>query len=569
MQNKTELKIQGMHCATCAITIEKTLKNTSGVNKAVVNYANEKAYVEYDDNKVNLQELRKKVKNLGYDIIPEEKELKEIGQLKLKVIGMNSPHCTGIVKKALNNLYGIKKAELSFANERAIINYNPALVSLDKIKKTIKAAGYEPVEEHIDLEKEAREHEIKTLRRKFIIGTILSIIILLGSFPEFFKFTPEILTKAWVLFILATPVQFYVGWQFYRGFWNALKQKTADMNSLIAIGTSAAYIYSFVVTFFPSLFKNIQLNLYYDTAAIIITLIILGRLLEAIARGRTSEAIKKLIGLQAKTATIIRNNKEIKIPIEEVKVNDILLVKPGEKIPTDGIVTWGYSSVDESMITGESIPVEKKVKDIIIGATINKNGVLKIRATKIGSDTMLAQIIKLVEEAQGSKAPIQRLADKISGIFVPVVVGIAILTFLVWYFFGPDPAFTYALVNFIGVLIIACPCALGLATPTAIMVGTGKGAENGILIKNAEALEIAKKVNVIIFDKTGTLTKGKPEVTNIIAFNNFKEKDVLLYSSIAEKNSEHPLAESIINYAKKLKLKIPDATKFENIPGHG
>ncbi len=569
MQNKTELKIQGMHCATCAITIEKTLKNTSGVNKAVVNYANEKAYVEYDDNKVNLQELRKKVKNLGYDIIPEEKELKEIGQLKLKVIGMNSPHCTGIVKKALNNLYGIKKAELSFANERAIINYNPALVSLDKIKKTIKAAGYEPVEEHIDLEKEAREHEIKTLRRKFIIGTILSIIILLGSFPEFFKFTPEILTKAWVLFILATPVQFYVGWQFYRGFWNALKQKTADMNSLIAIGTSAAYIYSFVVTFFPSLFKNIQLNLYYDTAAIIITLIILGRLLEAIARGRTSEAIKKLIGLQAKTATIIRNNKEIKIPIEEVKVNDILLVKPGEKIPTDGIVTWGYSSVDESMITGESIPVEKKVKDIIIGATINKNGVLKIRATKIGSDTMLAQIIKLVEEAQGSKAPIQRLADKISGIFVPVVVGIAILTFLVWYFFGPDPAFTYALVNFIGVLIIACPCALGLATPTAIMVGTGKGAENGILIKNAEALEIAKKVNVIIFDKTGTLTKGKPEVTNIIALNNFKEKDVLLYSSIAEKNSEHPLAESIINYAKKLKLKIPDATKFENIPGHG
>jgi len=313
----------------------------------------------------------------------------------------------------------------------------------------------------------------------------------------------------------------------------------------------------------------LRADVYFDTAAIIITLIVLGRYLEAKARSRTSLAIKKLIGLQAKTATVIRGNKEIKIPIEEVKINDILLVKPGEKIPTDGIVLFGYSSVDESMITGESIPVEKKVKDTVIGGTINKNGMLRVKAIKIGKDTMLSQIIKLVEEAQGSKAPIQRLADKIASIFVPIVVVASILTFIIWYFYGPDPRFNFALLNFIAVLIIACPCAMGLATPTAIMVGTGKGAEAGILIKEASALEMAHKANTIIFDKTGTLTKGKPEVTNIVALNGFKEKDVLLYSSIAEKNSEHPLAESIINYANKLKLKIPTATKFENIPGYG
>ncbi len=350
-----------------------------------------------------------------------------------------------------------------------------------------------------------------------------------------------------------------------------LRHFNFDMNSLVSIGTNAAFIYSLFVILFPNFFTgtSLEAEVYFDTAAVIITLIILGRYLEAKAKSRTSEAIKKLIGLQAKTATVIRNNKEIKIPIEEVKINDILLIKPGEKIPADGIVIFGYSSVDESMITGESIPVEKNIKDIVIGGTINKNGILKIKATKIGKDTMLSQIIKLVEEAQGSKAPIQRLADKIASIFVPVVVAISIITFLIWYFLGPDPAFNFALLNFIGVLIIACPCAMGLATPTAIMVGTGKGAENGILIKDAEALEIAHKVNIVIFDKTGTLTKGKPEVTDIISLNNFKEKDVLFYSSIAEKNSEHPLAESILNHAEKLKLKIPNSSKFENIPGHG
>ena len=373
------------------------------------------------------------------------------------------------------------------------------------------------------------------------------------------------------LLILTIPVQFYCGLIFHKIAWKNLRHFNFDMNSLVSIGTNAAFVYSLFVMLFPSLFQgtSLEAETYFDTASVIIALILLGRYLEAKAKSRTSQAIKKLIGLQAKTATVIRNSKEIKIPIEEVKIDDILLIKPGEKIPADGIVIFGYSSIDESMITGESIPVEKNVKDIVIGGTINKNGMLKIKATKIGKDTMLSQIIKLVEDAQGSKAPIQRLADKIASIFVPIVVIISIITFLIWYFFGPNPAFNFALLNFIGVLIIACPCAMGLATPTAIIVGTGKGAENGILIKDAEALEIAHKVNVVIFDKTGTLTKGKPEVTDIIPLNNFKEKDVLFYSSIAEKNSEHPLADSILNYAEKLKLKIPNPAKFENIPGHG
>jgi len=418
-----------------------------------------------------------------------------------------------------------------------------------------------------------KEKEIKDLKNKFILGAILSVLILLGTYQEFLSFLSFIPRNSMfiILLLLTIPVQYYVGLMFHKRAWQGFKHFNFDMDSLVSIGTNAAFIYSLFVILFPNFFTgtSLEAEVYFDTAAIIITLIVLGRYLEAKAKSRTSLAIKKLIGLQAKTATVMRNNKEIKIPIEEVKINDILLIKPGEKIPTDGTVLFGYSSVDESMITGESIPVEKNIKDIVIGGTINKNGVLKIKATKIGKDTMLSQIIKLVEEAQGSKAPIQRLADKIASVFVPVVVSISILTFLTWYFIGPQPAFNFALLNFIGVLIIACPCAMGLATPTAIMVGTGKGAESGILIKDAGALEMAHKVNIILFDKTGTLTKGKPEVTNVLALNNSKEKEVLLYSSIAEKNSEHPLAESIINYAKKIKLKIPSPSKFENVPGHG
>lgn len=565
---KTEIKIRGMHCASCVLKIEKALKKVKGVKEANVNLATEKAVVEHDN--VKERDLFKAIRNIGYE--PLEEAEGETGKVKFKVVGMHSSHCEGIIRKTVSDLKGVKSIDANFANAEAIVEYNPRIISKSDIKKAIDKAGYEAIEEKediVDREKEARQKEIKVLRNKFIIGAVLSIFIFLGSFPEWFSWYPKQLQSYYILFLLTIPVQFWVGSQFYKGFWNALKHKTSDMNSLIAIGTSAAFLYSTVTTFYPSFFREGLAKVYYDTAAIIITLIILGRYLEAVVKGHTSEAIKKLMGLQAKTATVIRNNKEIKIPIENVKVNDILLIKPGEKIPVDGIVVNGYSSVDESMITGESIPVEKKVKDTVIGGTINKNGVLRIKATKIGKDTMLAQIIKLVEEAQGSKAPLQRLADKVSSIFVPVVILIAIISFIIWYLFGPDPAFIFALTNFVAVLIIACPCALGLATPTAVMVGTGKGAENGILIRGGEALETAHKINTIIFDKTKTLTKGEPEVTDVLALNNFKEKDVLFYSAIAEKNSEHPLAESVIKHSNKLKITIPNATRFENIPGQG
>ncbi len=505
MQNKLELNVKGMHCASCVLKVEKAIKKCSNVKSANVNLATEKATVEYE-NKIDLNEVKKKVQKTGYDIeLPDKKHHMEHGE-----------------------------------------------------------------HDHAAM---LKEEEIRSLRNKFVLSAVLSVLILIGTYQDYFPFLSFINRESMfvILLLLTIPVQFYAGWMFHKIAFRGLKHFNFDMNSLVSIGTNAAFVYSLFVLLFPGFFSGTTLkaDVYFDTAAVIITLILLGRYLEAKAKSRTSAAIKKLIGLQAKTATVIRNNKEIKIPIEDVKVNDIIIVKPGEKIPVDGIVVFGYSSVDESMITGESIPVEKKVKDIVIGATINKNGVLRIKATKIGKDTMLAQIIKLVEEAQGSKAPIQRIADKIASIFVPVVVVIAIITFLIWYFFGPNPAFNFALLNFIGVLIIACPCAMGLATPTAIMVGTGKGAENGILIKNAEALEIAHKVDTIIFDKTGTLTKGKPEVTNVMSFNNFNEKDAIFYSGIVEKHSEHPLAEAVINYSKKLRLKIPDASKFENIPGKG
>lgn len=562
-KEKINLCIKGMHCASCAIKIETKLKMAKGISYANVNMANEKATIEYDPKETNPDNIKGLIRKIGYDTIENEE------RAELKIIGMHSPHCEGVIKNGFRNIKGINNVEANFPNESASISFNPDAISLDEIKKIIKKLGYEAlVKEEIktDKEKEARLNEIRTLRNKFIVGAVLSAIIFPGSFPEWFPFVPSFLQSLYVLFLLTIPVQFWVGWQFYRGFWSALKAKTADMNTLIAVGTTAAFLYSVVATFFPSFFKGaVETAVYYDTAAIIITLIVLGRYLEAIARGHTSDAIKKLMGLQPKTATVIRNNKETKIPIENVVVGDIIIIKPGEKIPVDGTVIFGNSSVDESMITGESIPVEKKINDKVIGATINKNGMLKIKAVKIGKDTVLAQIIRLVEEAQGSKAPIQRLADKVSGIFVPIVIVISIITFLVWYFFGPAPAFTFALVNFVSVLIIACPCALGLATPTAIMVGTGKGAESGILIKNGEALETAHKINSVIFDKTGTLTKGKPEVTDIVQVS--KTKDALKFAAIVEKHSEHPLASAILEKAKK--MKIPDAHGFNAISGKG
>ena len=561
---KKKIPISGMHCVSCALNIESTLKKLNGVINVSVNFATERADVEFDESLIDESEINKSIEKLGYKVIGETGSIKEI---KLKVIGMDNPHCVSTVDSALKTLKGIISKEL-LQNEIAVIKYDSGVLTTDKITKTIKSAGYEAFEEkveeeiQIDREKEAREKDIKNLRSLFIFSLLLSIPIFILSFQELFKI--KIPYQNIILLILATPVQFLIGYRFYKGAFFALKSKTANMDTLIAVGTSAAYLYSVLVVFGIISWDY----LYFDTSAVIITFIILGKLLESITKGKTSEAIKKLMGLQPKTAIVIRNGKELQIPIIDVVVNDIVIVKPGQKIPVDGIVIEGFSSVDESTITGESIPVEKKSGDRVIGATINKHGSFKFKATKVGKDTVLNQIIKLVEDAQGSKAPIQRLADKVSGYFVPVVIVIAVLSFLVWYFVL-GKSFIFSLSIFIAVLIIACPCALGLATPTAIIVGTGKGAENGILIKSAEALENANKLTTIVFDKTGTLTKGKPEVTDILSIDELDEKEILKYAAVTEKKSEHPLAEAIINKAKEERVETPDAEFFEAIPGHG
>ena len=567
---KAIIQISGMHCASCAQVIERALSKAEGVAKASVNYASEKAAIEFNKSRIDENSLKNIIRKTGYKVL--ESSSGDIAGIKLKIIGMDNPHCVATVENALNVIPGIISKEL-FVNQNAFIRYNPSFANIEKIKGTVRKAGYEPVEQTglaADTEKAARQKEIKSLKLEVITGFILSIPIFALSFPEWFNLTLPYQNH--ILFILATPVQIILGSRFYFGAYVALRNKTANMDTLIAIGTSAAYIYSILITFFPKTFTG---GAYYDTAAVIITFILLGKYFEALTKGKASEAIRKLIGLQPKTTTVIRNKKEIKISIEELQINDIFVVKPGEKLATDGIVIFGSSHVDESMITGESIPVSKKAGDKVIGATLNKNGLLRIRATKIGSDTMLAQIVKLVEEAQGSKAPIQRLADRVSSIFVPVVILIAVLSFLFWYFIAPRLMeiafpFVFAFTVFVAVLIIACPCALGLATPTAIMVGTGKGAENGILIKNAEALETAHKLTTIVFDKTGTLTKGKPEVTDIVAFDsNYPDKDIIKFAAIAEKSSEHPLAEAVINFAKSKKIRIEDPSKFEAITGKG
>ncbi|MCS4541494.1 MAG: heavy metal translocating P-type ATPase [Euryarchaeota archaeon] len=566
-KKRIDISIRGMSCASCVEKIEKGLSKLEGVSEVNVNLATERASIVFDPDKVEVKKFIQTIEDLGYQA--------NIEKITIPVEGMHCASCVVTIEKAIGQLEGVVRGSANLATEKVTVEYFPSQVSIKEIKKAIEEAGYKPreVKEEItpDWERIAREKEIQTLKTKFIIGVLLSMPIFLGSFPEWFPWIPNFLNNHITLLILATPVQFWVGLQFYRGFWATLKHKTADMNTLIAVGTSAAYLYSLVVTIIPSYFttRGFVTQVYYDTAAIIITLIILGRLLEAKAKGETSEAIRKLMKLQAKTARVIRGGQEVEIPVEEVQKGDLVVVRPGEKIPVDGIIKEGYSTVDESMLTGESMPVEKKEGDEVFGATINRTGSFKFEAIKVGKDTVLAQIIKLVEEAQGSKAPIQRLADKISGIFVPVVIGIATLTFILWYFFGPHPALTFALVNFVAVLIIACPCALGLATPTAIMVGTGKGAESGVLIKGGESLETAHKLTTIIFDKTGTLTKGKPAVTDILAADGFKEDDILLFASMAEKGSEHPLGEAIVNKAKEKGMKIEDPKGFEAIPGHG
>jgi Cu+-exporting ATPase len=565
-----ELPIQGMTCASCVARVERALREAPGVKEANVNFAAERAQVVLDPETGSPETLVEAVRGAGYEVPTES--------LTLRIQGMTCASCVARVERALREVPGALKAEVNFAAETAQIEYIPGVASPQDFVQAVRDAGYEAhlaeEEEGLDaVERQRREHEahLRKLRLKIAVGAIISIPVFFGSYPSLFPWVPDFLQNFVVLWALATPVQFWVGWQFYKGAWAALKHRSADMNTLIAVGTSAAYLYSVALILFPQFFEaqGIAREVYFDTSTIIITLILVGRYLEAVAKGRTSEAIRKLMGLQAKTARVLRDGREVDIPVEEVQVGDIVIVRPGEKVPVDGVVLEGYSSVDESMITGESIPVEKNPGDEVIGATINKTGTFKFRATKVGKDTLLSQIIKLVEEAQGSKAPIQRLVDKVTGVFVPVVILIALITFVIWYFFGPHPALTYALLNFVSVLIIACPCALGLATPTSIMVGMGKAAENGILIRSGEALETAHKIQAVILDKTGTLTRGEPRLTDVIAAEGFSEDELLRLAASAERASEHPLGEAIVQGAQDRGLELAEPEAFEAIPGHG
>src|SRR3989338_5836933 len=496
-----------------------------------------------------------------------------------KIKGMHCASCIRVIESSIKKIPGISDASVSLVTEKATVAFDPKRVNDEQVMSAVSRVGYkaflEEEGESEEKEKEEKQKELSALKRKAFISLFLAFLIVWGSFPYIDQFAPFILKNFWVQLILALPVQFWAGLMFYKATIPALRHRTANMDTLITIGTTAAFGYSVVATVFPQIIESagIEPMPYFDVSAVIIGLILLGRYFEAKAKAGTSEAIKKLIGLQAKTARVLKNGKEEDIAIDQVVIGNIIRVRPGEKIPVDGKVKEGQSSVDESMISGESIPVEKTKVDLVIGGTINKTGSFIYEATKVGSDTMLAQIIKLVAEAQASKAPIQRLVDLISSYFVPVVLMLAIFTFTVWYIFGPQPAFLFAMLNLVAVLIIACPCAMGLATPTAIMVGVGIGAEHGILIKNAESMEIAHKINTVIFDKTGTLTNGKPVVTDIISTSQVKgagpARSVLQIASSIEKGSEHSLAEAIVQKADQEGLALSAVEGFKAVPGHG
>ncbi len=559
---KVQLPIEGMTCTACVNRIEKTLKKVEGVQEANVNIANEKASIAFNPSQTNVGQIVEKIEGLGYKV-PNSR-------VDLAVEGMTCSACVTRIEKKLKKIPGVTEANVNLANERATVTYQ-ANVDPEQLIKGIEDLGYKASEVKEDVKQETAAQEVRRdkvvekKKRTLIFSAILTapfgvyMFGMMGLVPEY----PAWLYNPWFQMLLATPVQFIGGKDFYVGAYKNLKNKSANMDVLVVLGTSAAYFYSVVATILG------EHHVYFEASAIIITLILLGKTMEYIARGKTSEAIKKLLGMQAKTARVIREGLEKDIPIEEVIVGDVVVVRPGEKVPVDGEIIEGTSSIDESMLTGESLPVEKKAGDTVIGATINKHGTFKFKATRVGKDTALAQIVKVVEEAQGSKAPIQRLADVISGYFAFVVMGISILSFLVWYFIVTPGEITPALISFVSILVIACPCALGLATPTSLMVGTGKGAENGVLFKSGEYLENTQKLSTIVLDKTGTITKGKPDVTDIISLNSDGEENILRIAAIAEKNSEHPLGECIIEAAKEKGMEIPDPQHFNAIPGSG
>lgn len=559
--------ISGMTCAACAIRIEKGLQKLEGVESASVNLALEKSTVVYDAEKMSFQDIQKKIEDLGYGVITDKVEL--------NISGMTCAACATRIEKGLQKVPGVIQAHVNLALETGSVEYDASQASVADLIRQVEKLGYQAVRKDEQSEAETadrRAQEIERQTGKFLFSLILSLPLLWAMVSHFsftsFIWLPDMLINPWVQLALATPVQFVVGKQFYVGAYKALRNKSANMDVLVALGTSAAYFYSLYMAIQSIGTGAHMIELYFETSAVLITLILLGKLFEAKAKGRSSEAIRKLMGLQAKTAVVIRYGEEMTIPVDEVRPGDIVYVKPGEKVPVDGVVLEGQSAVDESMLTGESIPVDKTVGDNVIGATLNKNGFLQIQATKVGKETALAQIIRVVEEAQGSKAPIQRLADSISGVFVPVVVGIAVLTFVIWYWFVSPGDFASALEKGIAVLVIACPCALGLATPTSIMAGSGRAAELGILFKGGEHLETAHRLDTIVLDKTGTVTKGEPELTDVFAYD-MDESELLALVGAAEKNSEHPLAQAIVKGIGEKGVSLGAAEAFEAIPGFG
>lgn len=585
---KINLQIAGMTCASCVANNEKALRDLPGVEKAVVNLATGKASVEYDPNRVTLADMRKAVADIGYEVV--------LNSANLQITGMTCASCVANNEKAIGELPGVEMVVVNLATGGAQIEYAPDITSLSEIKKTITELGYgvaEKVEgqEALDREREARQKEVRRQLINLIFSATLGTLVMIGMFQPYWifpYFIPAWMNNKILLFFLTTPIVFGPGRQFFVNSWNGLKHGLTDMNLLYATGIGAAYGIAVVNTFWPDAGFGGKEVTFYEAAALLTAFIILGRYLEAVTRGRTSEAIRRLMKLQPKLARVMRDDKEVEIPAEEVQIDDILVVRPGEAIPVDGIVVDGYSSVDQSMITGESIPVEKQAGDEVIGATMNKTGAFKFRATRVGKDTALSQIIKLVEDAQTTKAPIQKVADKVAGHFILGVHTLALLTFLFWFFVGfglwftPESrllltpyeltavgAFGFAIIISVTVLVISCPCAVGLATPSAIMAGSGKGAEYGILFKGADAMEATARLNTVIFDKTGTLTKGEPSVTDILTTGRLSQNEVLRMAAVAEKNSEHPLGEAIVRGAAERGLKLPDAKNFNAIPGRG
>ena len=584
-EKRITLPIEGMTCAACVGHVENALSSVPGVSKASVNLATERASVEYGVAEIDLKQLREAVEKSGYRV-PTVKTTLAVG-------GMTCAACVGHVENSLNQLPAVVSAVVNLATEKATVEYAPGMAGMADFRRAVQSAGYRIVGDEsqgldsgLELERLSKTRELGELRRRLLFAASMGIFLLLGTF-DLLPWVPPLMERSFypfLLWALATPVQFWAGWSFYTSGLGALRHGTANMHTLIALGTSVAYGYSVVVVLLGAVApqalssRGISSAVFFDTAAIIIALILLGRYLEARARGRTSEAIRRLIGLRPSTARVLRNGEELDLPVDLVVPGDIILVRPGEKIPVDGEVTEGRSTVDESMLTGESMPVDKEPGQLVYGATLNKTGAFQFQATKVGHDTVLSQIIRLVEEAQGSKAPIQRLADRVAAYFVPAVTGVALVAFLFWLVLGPPPALTFATLVLVSILIIACPCALGLATPTAIIVGTGKGADQGVLIRSAQALEIAQRVDVVVLDKTGTLTEGRPSVTDVVALAGpginqepgiGQENEVLALAASVEQGSEHPLAQALVQEARGRGLKLRASADFQAIPGMG